>query len=195
MYKKCFLMVGIMLRYHMVYSVLGKGKQSEFEEGLQEIIMAEWVSHLIVAAWKRAKAIPEIAKKTQDVEENWDEFKKLYTDRKDRMKDFFVIEREYLDKHPESGYFTEIQGLEEFPDYIDYLPHNSIPTKIKMMYYMPAPEEGQYPFMSFSKEEYCTFLDRSVRKVVEAIVSKLKPTFTSVWEMNEDGLNIKRKGE
>lgn len=85
------------------------------------------------------------------------------------MKDFYVIEKEYLDRHPESGYFTEIRGLEKFSDYLDYLPENAIPTKIKLMYYMPTLEERDYPFIGFSREEYCGFLERAVEHVVNAI--------------------------
>ena len=103
------------------------------------------------------------------MEENWDNFKRLFPDRKDRMKDFFVIEREYLDSHPDSGYFTEIQGLEFYPDYIDYLPKGAIPAKIKMMYYLPTLEAGKYPFIGFSREEYTNFLDSAVAKSIDAI--------------------------
>ena len=102
--------------------------------------------------------------------EDWDSFKKLYTDRNDRLKDFYVIEREYLDSHPESGYFTEIKNIKEFPDYIDYLPKNAIAMKVPMMYYMPTLEESQFSFMAFSREEYNGFLDRAVTMVAEAIV-------------------------
>lgn len=103
------------------------------------------------------------------MDETWDNFKKLFPDRKDRMKDFYVVEREYLDAHPDSGYFTEIQDLEFFPDYIDYLPKGAIPAKVKMMYYIPTLEEGKYPFVGFSREEYAGFLDRAVEKAVHAI--------------------------
>ena len=123
----------------------------------------------VAAAWKRAKSIPELLQKAAGMEENWDDFKKLFPDRKDRMKDFYVIEREYLDAHPESGYFTEIQGLESFPDYIDYLPHGAIPMKVKMMYYLPALEEGQYPFVGFTREEYNGFIDRAVEQSIKAV--------------------------
>ena len=85
------------------------------------------------------------------------------------MKDFFVVEREYLNEHPDTGYFTEIKGLEEFPDYIDYLPKGAIPMKVKMMYYMPTLEEGRYPFVGFSREEYEGFLERAVNNVINAI--------------------------
>lgn len=74
-----------------------------------------------------------------------------------------------MKEHPDSGYLTEIIHLKEFPDYIDYLPKNAIPMKIKFMYYMPTLEEGKYPFIGFSRNEYCGFLERAVENVVNAI--------------------------
>lgn len=123
----------------------------------------------VAAAWKRAKAYDELRELSSGMDENWDNFKKIFPDRKDRMKDFYVPEREYLDAHPESGYFTEIQGLETIPDYIDYLPKGAIPAKVKMMYYMPTLEEGKYPFVGFSREEYAEFLDNAVELAVGGI--------------------------
>lgn len=127
----------------------------------------------VAAAWKRVKAIPEMCEKAQGMDETWDSFKKLFPDRKDRMKDFYVIEREYLDKHPDSGFFTEIQGLEDFPDYIDYLPKGGIPMRVKQMYF-PSNEEGKYPFIAFSREEYLGFLSRAVTNVYNAIEGFVK---------------------
>ena len=123
----------------------------------------------VAAAWERAKRIPELRAKAEGLNETWDSYKLLFPNRNDRMKDFYVIEREYLDTHPDSGYITEIQGLEDFPDYMDYLPENAIPMKIKLMYYMPTLEEGKYPFIGFSREEYYGFLERAVENVVNAI--------------------------
>lgn len=123
----------------------------------------------IAAAWARAKQFPELAEKAKGMEETWDGFKKLFPDRKDRLKDFFVIEREYLDAHPESGYLTELKDLDSFPDYLDYLPRGAIPAKVRMMYYMPTLEEGTYPFVGYSREEYAGFLDSAVDLSVKAI--------------------------
>ena len=123
----------------------------------------------VAEAWKRAKAVKELRDRSAGMEENWDNFKKLFPDRNDRMKDFFVIEREYLDAHPDSGYFTEIKDLDSFPEYIDYLPPGAIPQKIKMMYYIPALEEGKYPFVGFSRIEYQGVLDRAVELSIIAI--------------------------
>ena len=123
----------------------------------------------VAAAWKRAKEYPEIASASEGMEETWDNFKKFFPSRKERSKDYFVIEREYLDSHPESGYFTEIKDLEEFPDYIDYLPKGAIGAKVNIMYYMPTLEEGQYPFVAFSRDEYMSFLDRAVMLAIDSI--------------------------
>ncbi len=92
----------------------------------------------------------------------------------DRMKDFFCIEHEYLDSHPDSGWYTEIRGLEYFPDYIDYLPHQAIPKKIKIMYYEPSGEMSAYPFLAFSREEYYGMVDSSIKLVIETIGEFMK---------------------
>ncbi len=133
----------------------------------------------VAAAWKRAKAILELRERSAGMEETWDNFKLLFPDRKDRMKDFGVLEREYLDSHPDSGYFTEIKDLETFPDYIDYLPGGAIPLKIKMMYYIPTLEESRYPFVGFSREECRGFVERAVELCIKAI-GEAKELFDAV---------------
>ena len=37
------------------------------------------------------------------------------------------------------------------------------------MYYMPTLEEGQYPFVAFSRDEYMSFLDRAVMLAIDSI--------------------------
>ena len=87
------------------------------------------------------------------------------------MKDIYSLEKEYLDEHPDSGYLTEIIGLEAFPDYIDYLPHNAIPRKVKVMGYMPQKTVSQYPYIAMTIEEYNTFLDNATELVEKAVRS------------------------
>ena len=79
------------------------------------------------------------------------------------------MEREYLDAHPDSCYFTELRDLERFPDYIDLLPPGAIPKKVRMMLYLPAPEACSFPFIAFSREEYAAFLDRAAALSAKAI--------------------------
>ncbi len=126
----------------------------------------------IAASWKRIKAIPELAEKTKGSPEDWDSIKRLFP-KDDRMKDLYYLEWEYLNSHPDSGWYTEIKGLEKFPDYIDYLPKGSIPKKIKMMYYKPLCEKSMYPFVAFSREEYMEVIENSINLDSEAIQNEL----------------------
>lgn len=75
---------------------------------------------------------PVLSVRSAGMAENWDSVK-LLINRKERMKDIYTIEAEYLEKHSSSGYMTEILNLKVFPDYIDYLPQGAIVRKIGVM--------------------------------------------------------------
>lgn len=94
------------------------------------------------------------------VEENWDTVKMLIP-RDERLKEFQSLEAEYLQTHPDCGYFTDIMPLKEFPDYLDYLPHGSIAFKIPYLgSYIPEIYE-EAKFIGWSREEFDEFLDRT----------------------------------
>ena len=120
------------------------------------------------ASWDRIKRHLELKKSAVGMEETWDSVKVLIKG-KERMKDIYSMEKDYLDSHPESGYLTDIIDLEEFPDYIDYLPKGAIVRKVKVMGYMPQKEVGQYPYIGMSEDEYCSFVSKATQMVVEAI--------------------------
>ena len=122
----------------------------------------------VKACWDRIKQHPELSRQAVDMEETWDSVKKLINGR-ERMKDMYSLEAEYLEMHPESGYMTDIVELKEFPDYIDYLPKGAIARKVKVMGYMPEKETGLYPYIAMSKEEYSCFVNRTTKMVVEAL--------------------------
>lgn len=122
------------------------------------------------ACWERIKSHIELRDKAVGMPETWDSVKVLING-KERMGDIYSLEKEYLDKHPNSGYLTEIIGLESFPDYLDYLPKNAIPRKIKVMGYMPQKIVTKYPYVGMSIEEYNTFLDSASNLVENAILS------------------------
>lgn len=130
----------------------------------------------IQAVWRRIKQHPELSKLSAGMEETWDSVKLLIS-RKERAKDIFSIEREYLDQHPESGYLTDILSLTEFPDYIDYLPKGAIARKVKVMGWMPQKEVSQYPFVGMSEEEYLGFVEKAAKLTVEGIETYLKKQF------------------
>ncbi|MBR4223931.1 MAG: zinc dependent phospholipase C family protein [Oscillospiraceae bacterium] len=134
------------------------------------------------AVWERVDRIPELSAMAQGIERDWDGYKMLFPDRMERAKDFFAVEKEYLDSHPQSGYFTEIRGLTSFPDYIGYLPAGAIPQKVRHMYYMPSDDGLRYPFTGFSREEYMTFLDRAVALSVSAVEDAQRIMVSGGWE-------------
>ena len=156
MLRKCFVHVSFLLGYysHLI-------TDAEIQRTIRD-------PGRVAASWGRIKKVPELAEKASGLPEDWDAVKRIFP-KEDRMKDFFYIEWEYLNTHPDSGWFTEIKGLEYFPDYIDYLPEQSISKKIKLMYYEPANEKSTYPFVAFSREEYSGFIERTIRLVTNAI--------------------------
>lgn len=136
---------------------------------------AEFQRHIrdenrVKASWDRIKQHSQLKEKAMGMKENWDSVKVL-VNREERMKDVYSIEKDYLDEHPDSGYLTEIMGLEFFPDYIEYFPQGAIVRKIKVMGYIPQKTAGPYSYIAMSKEEYDSFLDRATELVIQAIRS------------------------
>lgn len=149
----------------------------------EESFLLGYYAHLIVDAefqryirdpervketWNRIKKHPELSELSTEMEETWDSVK-LLINGKERMKDIYSIEKDYLDTHPESGYLTDIIGLTEFPDYIDYLPTGAIARKVKVMGYMPQKEDSQYPYIGMTVDEYKFFVGVATELVVNAI--------------------------
>lgn len=122
----------------------------------------------VKAAWERIKQHPELKNQIADLEETWDSVKILVNGR-EWMKDIYSLEREYLDSNPESGFFTDILGLETFPDYVEYLPKGAIVRKVKIMGQLPQKTVCQYPYIAMSKTEFCAFVSCATKLVSEAI--------------------------
>lgn len=122
----------------------------------------------VKTCWNRIKQHPELSKLAVGMEETWDSVKILIKGT-ERTKDIYSLERVYLDSHPDSGYFTDIVGLDEFPDYIDYLPKGAIVRKVKVMGYIPQKEVGQYPYIAISEDEYNCFISNAIKMVTDAI--------------------------
>lgn len=121
----------------------------------------------VAAAWKRIREHPVLSERASGMPENWDSVKQLIS-WQERKKDFYRMEADYLEEHPESGYLTEILKLTAFPDYLDYLPRGAIVRKIGVMGYLPEREISEFPYVAFTKEEYRQFVDRAIELVLEA---------------------------
>ncbi len=120
------------------------------------------------AAWGRIMAHPELGPAAAALPPTWDSVKQLIG-REERMRDVLSLERDYLDAHPDTGFLTEIVGLETFPDYLDFLPPNAIPRKVRVMGGIPQRAESRYPWLAMTKEEYLAFVERAVQLSLSGI--------------------------
>ena len=120
------------------------------------------------AAWARVKADAALSGVCAGMEATWDSIKKIIP-QKLWIRGVHTIESEYLDAHPDSGYFTEILPLKEFPDYIDYLPRGGISRKIGVMAYLPDKTDSAEVFIAVSREEYAAFVSDTIKAAAEKI--------------------------
>lgn len=122
----------------------------------------------VANVWKRIDADPEIFARAEGMAKNWDSVK-IIISKKDRFREIYSIEGEYLRQNPTSGYITEILPLKEFPDYIDYLPHGAIVRKIPKM---TVKEESLQPiekYISITPDEVKAFAADAVAIVTRKI--------------------------
>lgn len=123
------------------------------------------------AVWMRIKADEKLSVAGAGMDETWDSVKRLIP-KKDRMREIYTMEAEYLCEHPNSGYLTEIMPLKTFPDYIDYLPQGSIVRKIGVMGYLPETDKSMNKFISMSQDEYAEFVEDTIQLVVNQFADK-----------------------
>lgn len=123
------------------------------------------------AVWMRIKADEELSVTGAGMDETWDSVKRLMP-KKDRMREIYAMEAEYLNGHPSSGYLTEILPLKSFPDYIDYLPKGCIVRKIGVMDYLPEVDKSMNKFISMSRDEYAEFVKNTIQLVVNQFADK-----------------------
>ncbi len=114
----------------------------------------------VAAMWRRIHAQPDFTERAQDVTEDWNTAKKLFFPKPLRFREMNAIEAEYLREHPDSGYLKHILPLEDFPDYLPFLPHGSIVRKIGVMGTLP--EASDVEPMCVSREEYAAFVRQTV---------------------------------
>ena len=122
----------------------------------------------VAEVWKRIDADPEVSARAQGMARTWDSVK-IIVPKKERFREIYSIEGDYLRRNPSSGYYTEILTLKEFPDYIDYLPHGAIVRKIPKM---TVSEELLQPiekYISITKNEVEAFVAEAVAIVTRKI--------------------------
>ena len=107
----------------------------------------------VKAAWRRIEKNDTLRAAGTGMEQTWDSVKKLIPKRV-WTGQIYSLEAEYLQANPNSGYLTEILPLEEFPDYIDYLPKGAIARKVGVMGYLPKMNAEAGEMIAISREEW-----------------------------------------
>ena len=156
-------------------------RRSEIKSAEEYAFLLGYYSHLITdaafqamirnedrvkAAWDRIKADKELFASSIGMEETWDSVKRLVS-KQDRMKEIYSMESKYIRENPTTAYLTEILPLNEFPDYIDYLPTGAIVRKIGVMGYLPEYDVFTKKYITLSQEEYTAFVKGTIDLVVE----------------------------
>lgn len=118
--------------------------------------------------WERIDADTELSVLAKGMERTWD-WVKILISKKDRFREIYSIEGEYLRRNPASGYITEILTLKEFPDFIDYLPHGAIVRKIPKMTVRDELLQSMNKYISITPDEVEAFAAAAVDKVTERI--------------------------
>ena len=122
----------------------------------------------VAEVWKRIDADPEVSARAQGMARTWDSVK-IIVPKKERFREIYSIEGDYLRRSPTSGYYTDILTLKEFPDYIDYLPHGSIVRKIPKMTVREELLQPIEKYISITKNEVEVFVAEAVAIVTKKI--------------------------
>ena len=122
----------------------------------------------VKSAWRRVMADERLRPMAEGMPEKFDSIKKLIP-RERLFHGVSRIEAEYLRKNPGSGYLTEILPLEEFPDYLDFLPHGCIARKAKLMRELPDDSELEFEFVALSREEFDRFVGAAIGLVTRKV--------------------------
>ena len=135
--------------------------------------------NIVKAVWRRIYADEQLREKVKCYPEDWNSVR-IIIPKNIRMAEINTIEAEYLKEHPDSGYMTEIIHLKEFPDYIDYLPHDCIVRKIRIMGQIPEVDGNIMNPITISRVEHQLFVDHTAELVLRRLREKGCVSFVPV---------------
>lgn len=160
-------------------------KEKSFESSEKLAFMYGYYSHLIVDVefqnfvrdtkriknmYKRIKSNPELYAHLEDKSENFDTMKHAFG-RETIFQDIFAKELNYINSNHDSGYNTILKNIQNFPDYIDYLPKGSIIRKLNVI-------KSEYNF-KFDREEFYFFSKEEINDFVASTCAIIYDDFKS----------------
>ena len=169
------------------YEEMVKKRLEEIDKGEEYSFLLGYYTHLVAdaqfqamiveekrveAMWQRIEQEERLVQQAQGLDRTWVCAKKLFT-REERFREREIIEAEYLEAHPGSGYLTEILALKSFPDYLPFLPKGAIVRKIGVMGVLPQRGEAPTEPVCISREEYLDYVDKTAAFVVQSLHNKM----------------------
>jgi hypothetical protein len=89
-------------------------------------------------------------------------------------KDWYGLDYLYLEKNPDSVFYTIFKNVTRVPDYLDYFPSGAFEKQVKYIteFYLGENNETKENFIYLSEEEMDNFI-QSATSVIDEILGKL----------------------
>lgn len=117
------------------------------------------------------KSKENLYKEIMDYSENFNTLKRIFG-KHNIFYDIYVQEFNYLKYNPNSKYNTVLKRINDFPDYLDYLPKGAITRKINIVKDYLDIKQQRDEFIFFSEHEFKEFVEETSSLIYELINDK-----------------------
>lgn len=90
-------------------------------------------------------------------------------------KDWYGLDYLYLNKNPQSMFFTVFKNVRQVPDYLDYFPKGAFELQVKYIteFYLGENEETKENFIYLTEEEMDNFIEEATEEIASILKEKL----------------------
>lgn len=121
--------------------------------------------------FSRVKSNENLYKEVRYYSEDFDTLKRVFG-KHNIFYDIYVQEFNYLKDNPNSKYNTILKRINDFPDYLDYLPKGAITRKINIINDYLDVKQQRDEFIFFSEHEFKEFVEETSSLIYELINDK-----------------------
>jgi len=162
-------------------------KDKEFDSNEHISFLLGYYSHLVTDVefqkfvrddnrvkniFSRVKSKENLYKEIRGYSEDFDTLKRVFG-KHNIFYDIYVQEFNYLKDNPNSKYNTVLKRINDFPDYLDYLPKGAIVRKINIIKEYLDVKQQRDEFIFFSEHEFNEFVEETSSLIYELINDKL----------------------
>jgi hypothetical protein len=121
--------------------------------------------------FSRVKSNENLYNEIRNYSEDFDTLKRVFG-KHNIFYDIYVQEFNYLKDNPNSKYNTILKRINDFPDYLDYLPKGAITRKINIVKDYLDVKQQRDEFIFFSEHEFKEFVEETSSLIYELINDK-----------------------